>query len=65
MLWLKRKRGDSIVLDDGRIEIVIGRIDGDTARVGVEAPESVEIMRGEVWLARERDRGSVVYMEDE
>ena len=59
MLWLRRKRGESIVVDDGRVEIVIGRIDGDCCRVGIHAPDSVAIMRGEMWLARERDSGSV------
>jgi|APCry1669189034_1035192.scaffolds.fasta_scaffold27499_3 carbon storage regulator CsrA len=60
MLWLRRKRYESIVLNDGQIEIVVGRIDGDTVRIGIEAPQSVAIMRGEVWLARERDQSSVV-----
>lgn len=55
MLWLKRKRGETIVIDDGRIEIVAGRIDGDTVRIGVHAPDEVAIMRGELWLAREGD----------
>jgi len=60
MLWLRRKRYESIVVNDGQIEIVVGRIDGDTVRIGIEAPQSVAIMRGEVWLARERDQSSVV-----
>lgn len=60
MLWLRRRRHESIVLNDGEIEIVVGRIDGDTVRVGIEAPQTTAIMRGEVWLARERDQSSVV-----
>ena len=60
MLWLRRKRHESIVLHDGQIEIVVGPIDGDTVRIGIEAPQECEIMRGEVWLARERDVSSVV-----
>lgn len=60
MLWLRRKRYESIVVNDGQIEIVVGRIDGDTVRIGIEAPQSVAIMRGEVWLARERDQSSVI-----
>lgn len=59
MLWLKRKRGESIVIEDGAVEVVVGKIDGDTVRVGVQAPNSVSIERGEVWLARERACGSV------
>lgn len=60
MLWLRRKRYESIVINDGEIEIVVGRIDGDTVRIGIEAPQSCAIMRGEVWLARERAQSSVV-----
>jgi sRNA-binding carbon storage regulator CsrA len=32
----------------------------DTVRIGIEAPQSCAIMRGEVWLARERAQSSVV-----
>jgi len=60
MLWLRRKRHESIVVNDGQIEIVVGRIDGDTVRIGIEAPQSCAIMRGEVWLARERQQSSVL-----
>lgn len=60
MLWLRRKRYESIVVNDGEIEIVVGRIDGDTVRIGIEAQQSCAIMRGEVWLARERARASVM-----
>ena len=60
MLWLRRKRSDSLVLQDGLIEIVVGRIDGDTVQIGVQAPDEIEITRGEVWLSLERQCGSVV-----
>jgi carbon storage regulator CsrA len=60
MLWLRRKRHESVVIDDGEIEIVIGKIDGDSVRIGIEAPDKTPIMRGEVWLARERQLSSVV-----
>jgi carbon storage regulator len=65
MLWLRRKRYESIVINDGQIEIVVGRVDGDTVRIGIEAPQSVAIMRGEVWLARERDQSCVVERNEE
>lgn len=60
MLWLRRNEHQTIVLNHGEIEIVIGRIDGNTVRVGVHAPESVRIQRGEVYLAQERHAASVV-----
>lgn len=59
MLWLRRKRNESIVVGDGEIEIIVGRVDGDTVRIGVEAPKSVPIMRAECYLAREREHGTI------
>lgn len=60
MLWLRRSAHQTIVLNAGEIEIVVGRIDGDTVRIGVHAPDSVRIQRGEVFLAQERQAASVV-----
>jgi carbon storage regulator len=47
MLILSRKLGESIVID-GRIVVKIMRVDGDTVKVGVEAPASVAVHRKEV-----------------
>lgn len=55
MLWLRRKRGQSIVVGDGEIEIVVGKIDGDMVLIGVLAPASTSITRSELWLAREAE----------
>jgi len=60
MLWLRRKQHETLVLNGGEIEIVIGPIHGDTVRVGVHAPDHVRIQRGEVFLAQERQAASVV-----
>jgi carbon storage regulator len=60
MLWLRRKRGESIVIGDGEIEVIVSRIDGDTVRIGIHAPDSVSINRGEVWLSRERCAATVL-----
>jgi carbon storage regulator len=47
MLILSRKLGESIVID-GRIVVKIMRVDGDTVKLGVEAPPSVAVHRKEV-----------------
>jgi carbon storage regulator len=47
MLILSRKPGESIVID-GRIIVKIVRVDGDTVKLGVEAPETVTVHRQEV-----------------
>lgn len=47
MLVLSRKAGDTIKLADN-IEVKILEVKGDTVRVGIEAPKSVDIVRGEL-----------------
>ena len=47
MLVLTRKSQDSIRIGD-HIKVTILRIKGNTVRIGVEAPEDVRIVRGEL-----------------
>lgn len=49
MLVLTRKKRESIKIDD-HIEVKILAIDGDQVKIGIEAPESIEIHRKEVYL---------------
>ncbi|MBN8208726.1 carbon storage regulator CsrA [Bacillus sp. NTK071] len=50
MLVLGRKKGESIVIND-EIELKIISIDGDTVKIGVEAPKNIAIHRKEVYEA--------------
>jgi carbon storage regulator len=47
MLVLTRKRGEAIEID-GRIEIRVLSVQGNRVRIGVVAPESVTVRRGEL-----------------
>ncbi|HRX79115.1 MAG: carbon storage regulator [Planctomycetaceae bacterium] len=47
MLVLSRKVGQRLVIDDN-ITIVINRIAGNRVQIGIEAPDEVHIMRGEL-----------------
>ncbi|MEO8622110.1 MAG: carbon storage regulator CsrA [bacterium] len=50
MLILSRKPGDSIIIEGG-IRIVVLACDRKTVRLGIEAPPSVTILRGEIVVA--------------
>jgi carbon storage regulator len=47
MLVLSRKVGEKIVIGDN-ITIVVNRLSGNRISLGVEAPSSVRIVRGEL-----------------
>jgi carbon storage regulator len=47
MLVLTRKGGEKVLIGDG-ITITILSTDGGRIRIGIEAPEDVNILRGEL-----------------
>lgn len=49
MLVLTRKKNESIQIGED-IEIKILSVDGDQIKIGIEAPQSVDIHRKEVYL---------------
>ena len=53
MLVLSRHRDESIQIGDG-VTITIVDIRGDKVRIGVEAPQDMQIHRREVWEAIKR-----------
>ncbi|HZG15368.1 MAG TPA: carbon storage regulator CsrA [Candidatus Bathyarchaeia archaeon] len=48
MLVLSRKKNESIMIGD-QIEIKIVSVEGDTVRIGIDAPRSVQVHRKEVY----------------
>jgi carbon storage regulator CsrA len=47
MLILARKQNESIVVS-GHIRIKVLEVKGNTVRIGIEAPQEVKILRGEL-----------------
>lgn len=52
MLVLSRKVGEKIVIGDD-VTVVVGRVSGNRVSIGIDAPEDVKVIRGE--LKRFRD----------
>ncbi|PKH10355.1 carbon storage regulator CsrA [Planomicrobium sp. MB-3u-38] len=49
MLVLGRKKGESIIIDD-QIEVIVTSVEGETVKLGIEAPKHITIHRKEVYL---------------
>ncbi|RHW39934.1 carbon storage regulator [Lysinibacillus yapensis] len=47
MLVLSRKPGETIWIGED-VEIVISEVKGDQVKIGIRAPRSVEVIRGEL-----------------
>jgi carbon storage regulator len=49
VLVLSRQETESIVIPECRIEIVVREISGNKVKIGIKAPDEVDIYRHEVW----------------
>ena len=59
MLVLSRKIGDCVVID-GRIRVKIVRVDGETVKLGIEAPTDVPVHRLEVYDEIQRNNAEAL-----
>ena len=50
MLVLSRKRGESIIIDND-VAVTVVEMRGDKVRLGIKAPDSVQVHRAEVYGA--------------
>ncbi len=59
MLILTRKKGQSLRIDE-KIVVKILDMDGDSIKIGIEAPKSVNIIREEIYLEVSNDNKAVI-----
>jgi carbon storage regulator len=52
MLILTRRPGQRIIMDNGFIEITLLSIRNNQARIGIEAPLSVDVYREEIFIKK-------------
>ena len=62
MLVLTRKSKETIKIGDD-IEISILSIEGDHVRIGIDAPKSVDVHRGEVYDAIQKENNEAANVE--
>jgi carbon storage regulator len=63
MLVLARKLGQEIVIDEN-ITLKVLSVRGGTVRLGIEAPQSIPVERGELKERREREFGALFELSD-
>lgn len=63
MLVLTRKMQEKIQIGDN-VTITILRVKGQTVRVGIEAPRSLKVVRGELPLIAEASEEAIAHGED-
>lgn len=57
MLVLSRKKSETIVVAD-IVEITVVEIRGDKVKIGIQAPEDINVDRLEVWEAKRRKQAN-------
>jgi carbon storage regulator len=50
MLVLSRKKNETIRIGDS-IELIVLEVEGNSVKLGIEAPEEIRVLRGELWRA--------------
>jgi len=59
MLVLARKTNESLVID-GRIVVRVMRVEGDTVKIGIDAPKEVPVFRSEIYEEIEKSNREAV-----
>lgn len=59
MLVLARKKGQSIIIG-GEIKVTVVEVSGETVRLGIEAPTSLEIFREEIYREIVKENTSAI-----
>ena len=60
MLVLTRGLDESLILNNGEIELVVLGVKGNQVRIGIKAPRSVSVHRKEVYVRLQQDSDSSV-----
>lgn len=63
MLVLTRKLKESIMIGE-EIEVVILAIDGDQVKLGISAPNNIEIHRKEIYLSIQEENNNAISNEN-
>ena len=61
MLIITRKQGESFMLGDD-IEIIIAEVNGDRARIAINAPKEVKVLRKELVEAMELNKEAAAFV---
>lgn len=59
MLYISRKEGESIVINDG-ITVTLVEVKGKTAKIGIQYPPGTQIYRGELYARIQQENRAAV-----
>lgn len=49
MLILTRRIGESLVIDEDKVQLTVLAINGRQVRIGIKAPKEISVHREEIW----------------
>ncbi|WP_075982956.1 carbon storage regulator CsrA [Bacillus massilinigeriensis] len=64
MLILSRKKNESIMIGQD-IEITVVEVDGDQVKIGIQAPDNIDIFRKEIYLSIQEENSKAVKLNED
>lgn len=55
MLVLSRKKNEALIIAGGAVKVTVVEIRGDKVKLGIDAPEDIDVNREEIWVKKELD----------
>ena len=58
MLVLSRKKNEALIIAGGAVKVTVVEIRGDKVKLGIDAPEDIDVNREEIWVEKQKELDS-------